>query len=177
MPDELIELDQRLVSRFDGGLVVSIGPPDERMRLAILERCAVTLGATFLDGVLETVSKQRVRSVRDLLCGLARLVALGAAGRAPVTPGEASRVFYDEDDAVQSDHRTDATETRAYGPETAEFEDFLRAVRTRITEAAGAWQATAARTGARTTADGVHSREKMIWAWPLAEDRLIEELF
>ncbi|HEY6808593.1 MAG TPA: DnaA/Hda family protein, partial [Gemmatimonadales bacterium] len=55
-PAEIADLDERLISRFSGGLVVDMGMPDYETRVAILRRKAEERGATFQPGVLETVA-------------------------------------------------------------------------------------------------------------------------
>ncbi len=176
-PTEMTELDERLVSRFGSGCVVALGPPDEGLRLAILERAAAALGETFANGVLAAVANKPVTNVRDSLSGLARLVALGASGRALLTPEEARRLLGHErrPASERSDRDTIPVGTTSHESKTPEFERFFQMVRTRISDAAGAWESAGA--DDVTAADIVRSREKMIWTWPLAEDRLIEELF
>ncbi|PYO37303.1 MAG: hypothetical protein DMD74_01335 [Gemmatimonadetes bacterium] len=55
-PGEIAALDERLISRFSGGLVVDMGVPDYETRVAILRRKAEERGAAFQPGVLETVA-------------------------------------------------------------------------------------------------------------------------
>jgi hypothetical protein len=57
-----------------------------------------------------------------------------------------------------------------------EFEDFIACVTLKIAESARMWRSQAQR-GGTDVPDKIRSREKMIWAWPVADARLIEELF
>src|SRR2546423_15095880 len=81
-PPEIADLDERLISRLSGGLVVDIGAPDYETRGAILRRKAEERGAKFEPGVLETVPGAESRNLRGLMGALNPLVALqGGDGR------------------------------------------------------------------------------------------------
>src|SRR5207244_10125373 len=77
-PAEIADLDERLISRFSGGLVVDIGIPDYETRVAILRRKAEERGSSFQPGVLETVAKVEYPNVRELMGALNRLIAFQA---------------------------------------------------------------------------------------------------
>ena len=74
-PAEIADLDERLISRFSGGLVVDIGAPDYETRVAILRRKAEERRATFQPGILELVAGVEFQNVRELMGALNRLVA------------------------------------------------------------------------------------------------------
>src|SRR5216110_1028630 len=73
-PAEIADLDERLISRFSGGLVVDIGIPDYETRVAILRRKAEERGTSFQPGVLEAVAGLEFANVRELMGALNRLV-------------------------------------------------------------------------------------------------------
>src|SRR5439155_1656495 len=75
-PPDIADLDERLISRLSGGLVVDMGTPDYETRVAILRRKAEERGARFEPGVLETVAQAEVGNVRELMGALNRLEAL-----------------------------------------------------------------------------------------------------
>src|SRR2546429_413285 len=77
-PPDIADLDERLISRLSGGLVVDIGAPDYETRVAILRRKAEERGAKFEPGVLETVADAEAGNVRELMGALNRLVAFQA---------------------------------------------------------------------------------------------------
>jgi chromosomal replication initiator protein len=77
-PPDIVDLDERLISRLSGGLVVDVGTPDYETRVAILRRKAEERGARFAPGVLETVAQADVGNVRELMGALNRLVAFQA---------------------------------------------------------------------------------------------------
>jgi chromosomal replication initiator protein len=55
-PSEIADLDERLISRLSGGLVVDIAVPDYETRVAILRRKAEERGASFQPGILEVAA-------------------------------------------------------------------------------------------------------------------------
>src|SRR5438128_8157501 len=89
-PAEIADLDERLISRFSGGLVVDIGAPDYETRVAILRRKSEERGSTFQPGVLETVAKSEFPNVRELMGALNRIVAYQAVNDTPIN-AEAAR--------------------------------------------------------------------------------------
>ena len=56
-PGEIADLDERLVSRLSGGLLVDIAAPDYETRLAILQRKVVERGIDMPPAVLEVVAE------------------------------------------------------------------------------------------------------------------------
>lgn len=95
-PSEIEDLDERLLSRFDAGLLVDIAPPDAETRLAILLRRAEERGAEFGEGVLQAVAGFEVPNVRELLGLLNKLVAYQAVSESPITPDGASELLVGE---------------------------------------------------------------------------------
>src|SRR2546421_2357991 len=91
-PPEIADLDERLISRLSGGLVVDIGAPDYETRVAILRRKAEERGAKFEPGVLETVAGAESGNVRELMGALNRLIAFQAVNDTPINAEAASKV-------------------------------------------------------------------------------------
>ncbi len=74
-PQEIADVDERLLSRLAGGLIVDIGAPDYETRLAIL-RSACTERSVQLPGdVLETLARLELPNVRELHGALNRVMA------------------------------------------------------------------------------------------------------
>ena len=94
-PNEIADLDERLISRFSGGLVVDMGPPDYETRVAILRRKAEERGVSFAPGVLDAAAALELSNVRELMGALNRLVAYQAVSDATITP-ETAREARDE---------------------------------------------------------------------------------
>lgn len=84
-PGEIEQLDERLVRRFAGGLIVDIAPPDFETRVAILRRKADERRSSFLGGVLEEVARGSMDSVRELIGVFNKLVAMQAVTDTPIS--------------------------------------------------------------------------------------------
>lgn len=74
-PDELSQLQERLVSRFRWGLVAEIRPPDLETRLGILRAKARENGLQLDEGVLTQIAKRVRSSVRALEGALIKVTA------------------------------------------------------------------------------------------------------
>jgi chromosomal replication initiator protein len=73
-PAEMMNLEQRLVSRFEWGMTADIQPPDMETRVAILRRKAALLGVSLPDQIIDFLA-QRIRSnVRRLEGALQRVI-------------------------------------------------------------------------------------------------------
>jgi len=92
-PAEIADLDERLISRFSGGLVVDMGIPDYETRVAILRRKAEERGSNFQPGVLETVAKVEFPNVRELMGALNRLIAFQAVNEPPMNEEAVRKVL------------------------------------------------------------------------------------
>jgi chromosomal replication initiator protein len=74
-PKGLVDIDERLTSRFDAGLTVAIEPPELEMRVAILIRKAEAEGAAMPEDVAFFVAKNVRANVRELEGALRKVLA------------------------------------------------------------------------------------------------------
>jgi len=74
-PKEMARLEERLVSRFEWGLVVDIRPPDYETRMAILRKKADDDGLRIDDEVIEFIAHSCTASVRELEGAVIKLLA------------------------------------------------------------------------------------------------------
>jgi chromosomal replication initiator protein len=74
-PKGLVDIDERLTSRFDAGLTVAIEPPELEMRVAILIRKAEVEGASMPEDVAFFVAKNVRANVRELEGALRKVLA------------------------------------------------------------------------------------------------------
>src|SRR6478735_8169160 len=74
-PSEITDVDERLISRLSGGLIVDIGVPDFETKVAILRGKADERKVSFAPGVIEELARLDFTSVRELQGAMNRLVA------------------------------------------------------------------------------------------------------
>jgi chromosomal replication initiator protein len=75
-PPEIDGLDDRLLSRFSGGLIVDIAAPDYETRVAIVRRKSEERGQQLAPGVAESLARTAFANVRELQGSLNRLLAV-----------------------------------------------------------------------------------------------------
>jgi chromosomal replication initiator protein len=92
-PNEIDGLDSRLRSRFEGGLLVDIGPPEYETRIAILRRQAEVRGQKLSAGVAEVIGRIPFKNVRELGGALNRILAVQELEGRVVSPEEASALL------------------------------------------------------------------------------------
>jgi chromosomal replication initiator protein len=92
-PEELADLEERLIERFRSGLVVELEPPSADVRRAILRKRARVDGVELADGVLDEIASRVTSSVRALEGALIRVVAYASLKGEPPTPELARRVL------------------------------------------------------------------------------------
>jgi chromosomal replication initiator protein len=94
-PTEIAELEERLVSRFQAGLVVDIQSPDLETRLAILRKRAVTEGIVLDDSVTLLIANNVKNNIRELEGSLVRLLAYASLNGRDITLELARQVLKD----------------------------------------------------------------------------------
>jgi len=152
-PAEIADLDERLISRFSGGLVVDMGVPDYETRVAILRRKAEERGARFQPGVLETAAGVEFPNVRELMGALNRLVAYQAVNDTPINAEAARQVLGVAASGAPAGLSTAASPTAAVSTGD-EFSQFLTDVTVTVGKAVEAWRARVAEAVLRWEGEG-----------------------
>ena len=80
-PREIAQLEERLRSRFEWGLIADIQPPDLETRIAILKRRANEENILVPDAVLEFIAERVQSNIRELEGFLTRVVAYAKFNR------------------------------------------------------------------------------------------------
>ena len=138
---ELSDVEPRLISRLEGGLVVHLPPPEREVRLAVLERLLRESVGAVDPELADYLAGRTVDSVRTMQGVLQRVV--------------------------------NAAETRHEPPTAALARELLEGVAPKPARKSGGHRVS----GVIALPSGmVRSREKMIWEWPEAGDRIIEDL-
>lgn len=98
-PKSIPLLEERLSSRFEGGLTADINPPDLETRMAILGAKADQAGVHLKDDVVEMLARKFLRNVRELEGGLNKLLAMSQMGHRSIDLALAQQAVVD----IQSD--------------------------------------------------------------------------
>ena len=123
-PAEIADVDERLITRLAGGLIVDIGAPDYETRVAILRSKCEERNARFEPGVIEELGRIAFGNVRELQGGLNRLIAHQSLDGGAIMPSDVSRII-----------------GRAPEPRAGEFDLFVSGIQRAVAQHVEAWQA------------------------------------
>ncbi len=84
-PKGLISLEERLVSRFEMGLITEITPPDYETRIAILKKKAKIAGVNIDDSSLEYIAGKFISNIREIEGALNKVSAYSNITGQPIT--------------------------------------------------------------------------------------------
>lgn len=84
-PMELSTLEERLRSRFEGGLIADIQPPDLEMRIAILKMKAHQEGEELSEGILMFIAEKVNSNIRQLEGCFNRILAFSRFSKKPIS--------------------------------------------------------------------------------------------
>ena len=93
IPSKIPDIDQRLISRFGGGLTVGIEPPELETRAAILEKKALEQNTDLPDDVAMFIARAVRSNVRELEGALYTVLAAARFMRRAVDVGLAHEVL------------------------------------------------------------------------------------
>jgi chromosomal replication initiator protein len=94
-PKGLVDIDERLTSRFDAGLTVAIEPPELEMRVAILMRKSELEGTPMPEDVAFFVAKNVRANVRELEGALRKVLAYSRFSHKEINIGLAREALKD----------------------------------------------------------------------------------
>jgi chromosomal replication initiator protein DnaA len=135
-PAEIPDVDERLITRLSGGLIVDIGPPDYETRIAILRAKCDERGVRFQAGVVEELANLEVDNVRELQGALNRLIAQQTLGGAQITAEQVRAMFVDEAKPTPS-----SLPGRVAGKgANLDFQNFLTDIATAVSQHVDPWK-------------------------------------
>ncbi len=91
-PKSIPDIEERLRSRFEGGLVIDIQPPDYETRVAILKLKAQERGFVFDDFVYEIIANKITKNIRELE-GILSSVILHYEREGKITPEKVEEII------------------------------------------------------------------------------------
>ena len=94
-PKELSNIEERLISRFEWGIIADVKPPDLETRIAILRRKAEGEKIFVPDDVILYLASQIKTNVRKMEGSLIRIVAFSALTGTPLTIDTAKEILSD----------------------------------------------------------------------------------
>jgi chromosomal replication initiator protein len=94
-PKQIAQLEDRLRSRFEWGLMTDVQPPDLETRIAILRKKAESDRLGVSPEVLELIASKVQSNIRELEGALIRVSAFASLQRAPADSGMAEDVLKD----------------------------------------------------------------------------------
>ena len=94
-PKKINNLDERLVSRFEMGMVADIQPPDLEMRAAILKKAASRMVAKVPDEILVYLAENVTTNIRELEGAFNRVVVYAGIIQQPVSRDLVDQVLKD----------------------------------------------------------------------------------
>jgi chromosomal replication initiator protein len=94
-PRAIPTLEERVRSRFEGGMITDIQPPDFEMRIAILRTKADALGVTVPGDVIEFIARTVQSNIRELEGALTRILGYSRLMHASFSVDLATSVLQD----------------------------------------------------------------------------------
>jgi chromosomal replication initiation ATPase DnaA len=153
-PAEIADVDERLITRLSGGLIVDIGTPDFETRIAIMRAKCEERGVKFWPGVIEELGRLEFRNVRELQGALNRLVAFQTLGGEQIKPEDVLTVLGDLPEAKS------AVRDQAVGESKPnEFQSFLTDIASAVAQHVESWKARVAEAIAYWTGEGYRTAQ------------------
>jgi chromosomal replication initiator protein len=130
-PADIADVDERLLTRLSGGLIVDMGEPDYETRMAILKAKCDERGVRFKPGVIDEIGRIEFKNVRELQGALNRLIAYQTLGGEQVAADQVLSILGD-----LAEQRKRAVPQRASG----EFMRFISEISTVVTQHVDQWK-------------------------------------
>ena len=136
-PSEIPDVDERLITRLSGGLIVDIGAPDFETRVAILRAKCDERGVRFQGGVIEELATLEFGNIRELQGALNKLIATQTLGGDAVKPEQVRQMFAQTPAPRQS---TPLGARSASGRPSLDFQSFLGDIANAVSQQIDPWK-------------------------------------
>ncbi len=92
-PEEIKSIEDRLRSRFQGGIIVDVGRPDYEMRLAILQSKANSTNLNISSSIIEHIAKLVTDNIRELEGALQKIGLYQSMFGTEITVEEVAKII------------------------------------------------------------------------------------
>jgi chromosomal replication initiation ATPase DnaA len=145
-PTDISDVDERLLTRLTGGLIVDIGVPEYETRVAILRPKCEERSLHFDAGVLEELARLPLGNVRELQGALNRVVAHQSLLDQPMSAADVRQVLGALRTPTPAPVVISDPEAAPLGGAGDEFQSFLSDVTVAVAQSVDSWRV---RLGAR----------------------------
>lgn len=121
-PQEIAKLEERLSSRFMGGIMVDVQTPDYETRVAILTQKCEALGVKIESESLSILAERPVANIRQLEGSLTTLLAKAHTGEGVITSQLVRELL-----GTQKEQRTERVRPSAVVAKTAQYFEYKTA--------------------------------------------------
>ncbi|EKD80365.1 MAG: hypothetical protein ACD_40C00126G0003 [uncultured bacterium] len=115
-PQEIIKLEERLSSRFMGGLMVDVQAPDFETRVAILTQKCVSLGVSAPGEIMALIAEKAVGNIRELEGALQAILTKAGSEGGEIT-SELVRAHF----GAETERRTQRVKPNSVISKTAQY--------------------------------------------------------
>ncbi len=118
-PKEISTLEERLRTRFEGGMITDVQPPDSETKIAILKRKALDKKCPVSDDVLELLARDSGHDVRTLEGRLTKVIFASRLHEEPITVELAKKAL--SESVGESEAQEDITTDKIIGAACSYF--------------------------------------------------------
>jgi chromosomal replication initiator protein len=136
-PSDIPDVDERLITRLSGGLIVDIGAPDFETRVAILRAKCDERGVRFQGGVIEELSTLEFGNIRELQGALNKLIATQTLGGDHLRPEQIRAMFSQQPAPRQSTPLGSRVSSRL---PNMDFQSFLGDIANAVSQQIDPWK-------------------------------------
>ncbi|HEU4995352.1 MAG TPA: DnaA/Hda family protein, partial [Gemmatimonadaceae bacterium] len=141
-PSEIPDVDERLITRLSGGLIVDIGAPDFETRIAIMREKCEERGVRFQAGVIEALAELEFNNVRELQGALNKLIAMQTLGGDQVEPDQVASMFRVEPTVAKKKSSSGSVRrvSRGASRPNLDFQSFVSDIATAVAQHVDPWK-------------------------------------